>query len=208
MFKKGVKNLIIKTIRLLFDFSVVLFIIFFAYIFFATYSGRIPNIFGYHFFRVVSSSMEPSIIDGDCIISKTTPIDEIEVGDIITFYSEDPAIYNFLNTHRVVGIIENEYGEKEFVTKGDSNSGEDVYTAKSNKIVGVYQGDIFIGEIISKGFEILSNRVIYFIFIMLPIIVCFISSVIDIINIVFENEDEEDDEEEKIKDSDNIVDLK
>lgn len=192
MLKKGLKNIVIKTARLLFDMVVVLFIIFFAYVFFATYTGRIPNIFGYHFFRVVSSSMEPDIIDGDCIISKTTPVDEIKVGDIITFYSEDPAIYNFLNTHRVVGIIENEYGEKEFVTKGDSNPGEDVYTAKSNKIIGVYQGDIFIGVIISKGFEILSNRVIYFIFIMLPIIMCFISSIVDIIHIVMDYEEDEE----------------
>lgn len=198
MLKKGLKNFVIKTTRLLFDMVVVLFIIFFAYVFFATYTGRIPNIFGYHFFRVVSSSMEPSIVDGDCIISKTTSIDEIEIGDIITFYSEDPAIYNFLNTHRVVGIIENEYGEKEFVTKGDSNAGEDVYTAKSNKIIGVYQGDIFIGEVISKGFEILSNRVVYFIFIMLPIIMCFISSIVDIIYIVMDDEDEEEENEQVI----------
>ena len=139
-----------KVLKLLFDMAVVLFIIFFAYVFFATYTGRIPNIFGYHFFRVVSSSMEPVIVDGDCIISKDTDIDDIEIGDIITFYSEDPAIYNYLNTHRVVGIINNNDGTKEFVTKGDSNPGEDVYTAKSSKIIGVYQGDIFIGRVLSK----------------------------------------------------------
>lgn len=194
MLKKGIKKLFKKTLRLMFDMLVVLFIVFFAYVFFATYFGFIPNIFGYHFFRVVSSSMEPTIIDGDCIISKKVSVDEIEVGDIITFYSDDPMIYNFLNTHRVVDIFENDYGLKEFVTKGDSNPGEDVYTAKSQKIVGVYQGDIFIGKILSKGFELLSNRVIYFILIMLPILLSFISSIVDIINIIMEVDEEYDED--------------
>lgn len=196
-----------KIVRLIFDMLVVLFVVFFVYVFLAAYSGRVPNILGYHFFRVVSSSMEPEIVDGDCIISKTTDINEIKEGDIITFYSEDPAIYNFLNTHRVVSVIQNDDGTKEFVTKGDSNPYEDVYTAKDYKIIGVYQKDVFIGRIISKCFEILSNSVVYFLLIMLPVLLCFISSVVDIINIVFENEIKEDMEENIEKDEKEIIDV-
>lgn len=183
------KKKVLRNIKIIMDVVGILAIIFMIYLFVTTYRGNVPNIFGYYFLRVVSSSMEPVISDGDCIISKSTDTDKIKEGDIITFFSEDPAIYNHLNTHRVEDIIENSDGTKEFITKGDANTEQDIYSVGEDRVLGVYVGDIFLGKVISKGFELLSDRKAYFAVIILPILICLSISVIDVFKIFFDEEE-------------------
>ncbi len=185
------KKKVIRNIKIIIDVVGILAIIFLIYLFVTTYRGNVPNIFGYHFLRVVSSSMEPVISEGDCIISKSTDTDKIKKGDIITFFSEDPAIYNYLNTHRVEGIIDNPDGTREFITKGDANKEQDLYSVREEKILGVYVGDVFLGKAISKGFELLSDRKVYFAVVILPILVCLSISIIDVFKIFFGDEETE-----------------
>lgn len=60
---------------------------------------------------------------------------EVEVGDVITFYSDDPQIKGLLNTHRVVQI-DAENGC--FITKGDANAGPDEYPVPYENVVAEY----------------------------------------------------------------------
>lgn len=100
-----------------------------------TRSGEVPRIGGYSLMCVVSGSMEPEIPTNSLVLVKETPADEIEKGDIISFYSSDPALDGAINTHRVVEIKTVD-GELEFVTRGDANGFTDMYTAKARFLLG------------------------------------------------------------------------
>ncbi|MDR0979119.1 MAG: signal peptidase I [Lachnospiraceae bacterium] len=65
-----------------------------------TSKDKLPNIFGYKMFIILSGSMEPTIKTGDVIISKSQ--ETISNGDIITF--QDKKSGN-RTTHRVVEIV-------------------------------------------------------------------------------------------------------
>lgn len=100
-----------------------------------TRSGEVPRIGGYSLMCVVSGSMEPEIPTNSLVLVKETPADEVEKGDIISFYSSDPALDGAINTHRVVDIKTVD-GELEFVTRGDANGFTDQYTAKAKFLIG------------------------------------------------------------------------
>ena len=100
--------------------------------------GEIPYFFGYSVMNIVSGSMEDTIPEGSYILIKKTDPSEIRKGDIICFFSDDPAIKGFPNTHTVIEEpIRTEQGI-EFVTKGDANPVKDSETAKGDKLIGRY----------------------------------------------------------------------
>ncbi len=100
--------------------------------------GEVPYFFGYSVMNIVSDSMEDKIPQGTFILIKKTDPSKIKLGDIICFYSDDPDIKDFPNTHVVVeDPICGENGI-EFVTQGTANPTKDNYTAKGDKLIGKY----------------------------------------------------------------------
>lgn len=100
-------------------------------------NNRVTFIFDNAVVIIATGSMEPEIPARSCILIEKTNPEDVRIGDVITFYSDDPAIKNSLNTHRVEGIIEHANGF-EFRTKGDNNTLVDVHTAKGDRLVGRY----------------------------------------------------------------------
>jgi len=101
--------------------------------------GEVPNIAGYSILKIVSGSMGDEMPVGTYVLVKKTSPDKVKEGDVICFYSTDPRIYGFPNTHRVVEPpIKKADGTYEFVTKGDNNPEPDKYNAEGDKLVGVY----------------------------------------------------------------------
>lgn len=84
-------------------------------------------------FIVISGSMIPNIEVNDIIINKSIDVDHLAVGDIISFRFHNN--YEKINTHRIVGILENE-GKTYFRTKGDNNGVVDNYLVEESLIVG------------------------------------------------------------------------
>ena len=83
---------------------------------------------------VMTESMDPTIPPKTYILVEKVSADEVEVGDVVVFISEDPTIYGQYNTHRVI----EKDGDK-FVTKGDNpKSPVDKYPATAQTIVGRY----------------------------------------------------------------------
>lgn len=80
------------------------------------------TVFGYKILRIASASMEPTLMTGNYVIAKQVkPDDEVEVGGIYTYVSEN-GLYTV--THRLKEeIIIN--GEKTYRFKGDNNSSND-----------------------------------------------------------------------------------
>ena len=84
---------------------------------------KVPDVFGYKPFAVVSGSMETSINVGDLVIAKKIDSDKsLKNGDIIAFRTSD----NYVVTHRIVE------------TKGDNNKSNDMDPVVFDKIEGVY----------------------------------------------------------------------
>lgn len=146
--------------------------------------GEVPGAFGYKALRVVSSSMEPLLKKGDCILIKCIEPTQVKNGDVISYFSSDPVLEKYVNTHRVIAINKDEEGKLVFTTKGDNNKYEDYYPALEDKFLGVYYRHLPFENVINKLFDILSDRVNYFFIMILPILFCLVESVISLINAV------------------------
>ena len=107
-------------------------------VFIAKAKGQVPRLFGYSVMRITTSSMEDAIPQGSYILIKKTDPKDIEKDDVICFYSQDPSIYGFPNTHRV--IEEPVFDGEKYVyhTMGDNNLIPDAVPASSDMLIGKY----------------------------------------------------------------------
>lgn len=104
----------------------------------AKIKGKVPSVFGYSVMNIISDSMGEQMPRGSYILVKRIDAEDVKVDDVICFYSSDPAIFGFPNTHRVVEEpIVTEDGI-EFVTKGDASGANDKVNAKGENLIGVY----------------------------------------------------------------------
>jgi len=95
------------------------------------FGGTLPLI-------VLTDSMYPDIKSGDLIICKSIDPENIEEGDVISFY--DPAGNGTsVVTHKVIEII-NENGELSFRTQGINNNTEDRLPVPAEKVIAEYTG--------------------------------------------------------------------
>ena len=95
--------------------------------------NRVPSVFGYKPFAVLSGSMQPNIMVGDLIFIKKTDINKLKKNDIIAFRDKD----NLVTTHRIIKVVK-KGNEKCFETKGDSNNVKDEELACKKNIEGKY----------------------------------------------------------------------
>ena len=95
------------------------------------FAGTIPLI-------VLTDSMYPEIKSGDLIFCRTADANDIQVGDVISFF--DPASSSSaVVTHQVVDKYQVD-GKWYFKTKGTNNNTEDILPAPADNLVGVYSG--------------------------------------------------------------------
>lgn len=105
------------------------------------------NILGFRQYIVATGSMEPEYNVGDMIIIRETPEEEIKIGDIINYISENGTD---TITHRVVDIIEKD-GQTYYKTKGDNNNSEDSELVNYSQVKGTIVFKISkLGTIMTK----------------------------------------------------------
>ncbi len=168
--------------------------------------GKVPYIFGYRVLQVVTDSMEPTIKGETCIVIEEVERDDIKVGDIITFVSEDPQLRGFLNTHRVYEVNWDEAIEEAYyITIGDASSTPDPYAVYYRQVVGRYVRELPYGEFLYRAIRFLSDQVNYFIIVILPLFMCCMSYVRQLFKALFSKE--EDYEEKPMFPELEIVDL-
>ena len=98
-----------------------------------TNPDKVPGIFGYKPFIVLSGSMMSKIEIGDLVFVKETDATTLKENDIIAFRDSE----NLVTTHRIISVI-NENGEISFETKGDSNNVKDEKRVYPKDIEGIY----------------------------------------------------------------------
>jgi signal peptidase len=190
--KKGaIKSVFSKILNVVF---VLFFLIGVAVIIIAATSrGSVPSIAGVSFLRVSTGSMAPHYSIGDIILVKDVDAHSLAVGDVISFYSEDPDIKGVANTHRIAEIIVEKDGTRSFITKGDANSDKDIYRAHEDKIIGKAVRRI---PGLNRVIDFFQNDTRFFIFILVPVIVIAAFEVRNFMRIVNEKDEAVNDRKE------------
>ncbi len=89
----------------------------------------------YNAYIIVSQSMTPAIKVNDAIIIKRLDAKDLKVGDVVTYFSENPEYYGIMITHRI--LEKNEMnGKYSFVMKGDYNISQDPLTVSEEQVYG------------------------------------------------------------------------
>ncbi|XMB85534.1 signal peptidase I [Mycoplasmatota bacterium WC44] len=81
---------------------------------------------------ILTGSMEPVIYPGDVCIIKKVNIDDVEIGDVVQYWTGD-----YFIIHRVIETYE-ESGNKFYITKGDNNPSKDSKPVSQEQIKGVH----------------------------------------------------------------------
>ncbi|MBQ3183805.1 MAG: signal peptidase I [Clostridia bacterium] len=176
--------------------AAVFFVFAISLLIFATISRANPDmsLFGCRFYYVLTGSMEPEIKKGSFIVAKEVPLDELKVGDIISFVSHDPDIEGMINSHQIYSIDTNSEGISEITTKGMANPGPDEYKVYREDVMGKV---VFNSYPIGKVFELLSNRAVSFCITVLPIAIIVLINLVDLFVIINTPEPRKEDSETK-----------
>ena len=128
-------KLLIKIVQYVVLTVLVLLVVICAAVFIQTKVNpdKIPSIFGYKPFVVLSGSMETEIFKGDLAVTREVDAESLQKNDIVAFRDAE----NHVVTHRVVDIIDVN-GEKKLVTKGDNNNNNDSDTVSMKDVEGKY----------------------------------------------------------------------
>lgn len=175
-----------KILKIVEDIMFIILLGVLCYTIYSVHVHKTVAFFDYHFFRILSNSMEPTLDVNTCIIVKEVAEEDLKVGDIITFRSDTTEIYGEYNTHRIHEIeLDEATGKKRYVTKGDFFEYEDKVRVEYEDIIGKYEKNIPFSDKISWLVEKLSNNKVYFCVIIFPLILCFLSYVYQLLDILF-----------------------
>lgn len=94
----------------------------------------VPAVSGGTALTVLTQSMEPQLPPGTLIIIHPTPIDQIKIGDVLTYQikSGESAVVS----HRVISRSVDTKGRTTFITKGDNNDLPDAGPVQKVQIKG------------------------------------------------------------------------
>lgn len=186
---KGIK----KVITIL---GVILFIVIMTLgitIVYKSYSepNKIPSVFGWKPFIVLSGSMEDTIMPGDLILTKEIDALELKEGDVISFRTNKYTVI----THRIINIVDEE-GERKYYTKGDNNNSADSEPVCNDQIEGIYRYRIpKLGKIALN----LQKPIGIVICVALPLIILLLAQFADYKRQAKEKEKKQKDLEEKVE---------
>ncbi len=167
--------------------AIIVFALFILLTVVMTRSGDVPNVLGYSALRVMTGSMEPALPVDSLILTKKTDPAAINAGDIISFYSDDPALGGAVNTHRVLSAAQ-ENGRYVFTTKGDANLIADNYTVEDKDVIGKV---VFSSLLVGKLARLLANPLVFIPLIILPLVVVLLSNLIKTVRLAKNAAEEE-----------------
>lgn len=88
----------------------------------------VPSFLGYERYVITGGSMTGSISKGSIAFEKPVPVEDLEVGDVITYLPPAASGVGNLVTHRIVELGEDARGASRLRTKGDANDAVDPWT--------------------------------------------------------------------------------
>ena len=186
--KKDIKKIINIIVNVLLIVAIVL-AAFSTYISFVSTSGSgIPSIFGISFLSVQTDSMYPTLKPGDLIIDTTIKnneeVEELQVGDVITFWTNEQGQL-ILNTHRITAIYpESINGFTSFQTSGDKAGTADYNNVHAADVVGKWTGARIPG--VGNMVDYLQTPTGFFLLVIVPVLIFFIFHLVQFFRVLFE----------------------
>lgn len=160
------ENKVFKVGKIIFNILLgIILVLFLIVVGLQRFSSNKISFFKYRMFTVVSGSMDPTYKVGDVLLSKEMDIDDIKVGDVVSYLGKAGDFKDKVVTHEVIEIETDQEGNKIFHTKGVANMIEDpVITGE--QIYGVVKHKMFLLSLISR---VVSTKYGFLIFIIVPI---------------------------------------
>lgn len=159
-----------KVLDILFDLVIAVIVILAAVISISTFTSKANNgvasFLGYSTFSIQTSSMEPTISVGDYIFVEECDADNMQVGDIISFFTLIEG-QREVNTHRIISIVE-ENGFKYYETQGDNNEIPDRKLVDPGDVIGQYNNLKITG--FGKIMDFLKTQKGFFLVVLLPVL--------------------------------------
>lgn len=119
---------------------------------------------GFRVFNVATGSMIPKYQVGDVLIVKEMPIEELKVGDDVTYLGKVGSFSGRVVTHQIIEIVESTEG-KIFHTKGIANEAEDPVISGEQ----IYGKVVYKCIIISLLTKLMNNMTAFYIIFVIPL---------------------------------------
>ena len=174
------KNIIRKTLSALLTAISCLLVVLCLWAVFSVSAGKAPMIFNHSVLIVQTGSMEPVLPVGSVLIIRKTDFNSIQVGDIISFYSTDPALNGRINTHEVI-----QRDGDLLITKGKANSLVDNYPVSADNILGKV---VFCSPLAGKFISAIKNPYVFPLLIIIPLLYIIVSSALNIRRLMKQHE--------------------
>jgi len=166
-------------------------VIYSAFAFTSKTEGQVSSVFGKSGLVVLSDSMEPTFSEGDLLWVDVIEYDKfdfstLKVGDVISFQVQEiqgQETITYINTHRIVNIIEDINGYYHFYTKGD-NAPADPEPVSEGGVLAVWTGSAVSGA--GKVVEFLTGSWGFFLFLVVPCFAFLVYEVFRFVKIVSE----------------------
>lgn len=139
-----------------------------------TPAGQVPRVMGYSVLRVLTGSMKPEIPQDAVLLVQQTDPAALAVGDVISYYSPDPALDGALNTHRIVGISDTG-STLQFTTKGDANLIADQIPVDARNVVGKV---VYVSARLGTVIRLISNPLVFGLAVLLPLVLMLIGNLV------------------------------
>lgn len=88
----------------------------------------VPGLMGFERYVIVGGSMSGTFERGSVAFERLTPVEDLRVGDVITYQPPAESQLATLVTHRIASVRETRNGQHVFRTKGDANDDADSWT--------------------------------------------------------------------------------
>ena len=160
-----VTKYILKSISYIIVLTVVLFVFLLVGV----------RLFGLQVYTVLSGSMEPEYKVGSLIYVALEDVENLKIGDVITFMATDKVVA----THRIEKVV-NENGKIKFLTKGDANDYIDENLVSSDNVIGTPVFTIPYLGYVATFMQMPSGRTFTcIVFVLLMIVVIAIDTITD-----------------------------
>ena len=134
---------LIKTVVVWLVMALAVFMMIFTVISVNTFNRNDRNLFGYRAYIVNSDSMAKTDFDaGSLIFVKQVDPSELEVGDIITYISQNSENYGVNVTHKIRSKTVDKQGNPGFITYGTTTGVDDPTIVTYPYVLGRYEGHL------------------------------------------------------------------
>ena len=184
----GKKNRVLGTIINVVLVIAIVLAVMATYLSFTTQAGNVPAIFGLRLYSVQTTSMEPTLMKGDLVISTAVKDPaELKHEDIITYWTVIDG-ERVLNTHRIIQISKVS-GGLAFTTQGDNNTSPDSQYVHQKDVVGkvakMGQKNVRLPGV-GKAFDYLQEPTGFGLVVVLPVLLFLLYQLIQFFRVLFE----------------------